>query len=371
MDNYMTLEITTTQQCNMNCSYCFEHKSDAKKDTSTLDPKLIVIKIEELLNSELFKRKFDGLTLSFWGGEPTLNDELIEYVCQQTINMQNIKYFIYTNGYNIENFLNILNKYFTKKEDKKRFRIQISYDGKAIHDTERLDHFGNTTTQLVINNATRLKKLDYNVSFKSTIPLNKITHMYDCWTDFKNLHPIFGCNYSPTFDYHDVVGDLNMILESLKTQLIRIAIDEESFYNKYSKYLLSWFQSGAKRMCCAGESLYAIDGNNDMYVCHGSLYSLNKKDFIITNLKDKTFISDIINYSFRIKELNKKTEKSDIDMCAECVAVNCQSCNITKYDNSTLKTFDMRYGDRSSMPYTCEIFKLLGVITRALYKRRI
>ena len=86
--------ITLTQQCNLACSYCYEHhKTQSAMDFSTA--KSIID--QELLNTP------DGESLEFdlFGGEPFLEFELIkaitEYICQNK-GEKNCRVFATTNG---------------------------------------------------------------------------------------------------------------------------------------------------------------------------------------------------------------------------------------------------------------------------------
>jgi len=144
--NQFTLEITTTALCNMGCTYCFE---GAKTNTQRLDDKVDVVKkrIYELLDSNFLKDNYEMLNLTFWGGEPTLNGNLIVDIMTEFQHLDKVNFHIYTNGYNRKRLDDILDKV-----DIRKLTVQISHDGKEIGDKFRVTHSGKPTSDQVVEN---------------------------------------------------------------------------------------------------------------------------------------------------------------------------------------------------------------------------
>ena len=67
----LTLELTTTALCDLDCTYCFEGQKTNKQKLEKLD--VVIKRIYELLESDWVTETYSGLNISFWGGEPTLN----------------------------------------------------------------------------------------------------------------------------------------------------------------------------------------------------------------------------------------------------------------------------------------------------------
>lgn len=128
--------LVLTYDCNFGCSYCFE--SNVNKDENTLMTEEMIDRIEDLFPN------IEGILL--YGGEPLLekNMEIIKYIVEK---YPNKKYRIITNGYNIDKYINILNKI-------KIEWIQITLDGnRKTHDSFRYlnDNKTGTFRKLISN----------------------------------------------------------------------------------------------------------------------------------------------------------------------------------------------------------------------------
>ena len=152
------LEITTTEGCNFNCSYCFE-KGFAPNMFDNRYTNLLIEKINELLDNDWFKKEYEGLKIIFWGGEPTLNMFLCEKVIEAFEDDERVCFFIYTNGSTMDRFIHTLrrikDKPFIDKETSK-FIVQVSYDGNPINDNCRVPRDKNCTSSVIVRNAIKL-----------------------------------------------------------------------------------------------------------------------------------------------------------------------------------------------------------------------
>ena len=71
-----SIDLTVTDDCNFNCSYCFERGHFNKNYFR--DHYSFIHQIDLLLDSFFFKNNYHLLGIGFWGGEPTLNEEAIK-----------------------------------------------------------------------------------------------------------------------------------------------------------------------------------------------------------------------------------------------------------------------------------------------------
>lgn len=95
--NVLCMVIATTMACPFNCSYCFEKQAlcnNSKMTHETAD------KLVEFIGNTIIEHpQINNIHLRWFGGEPLLNTEIIEYISGK-LDSKNIKYTseIYTNG---------------------------------------------------------------------------------------------------------------------------------------------------------------------------------------------------------------------------------------------------------------------------------
>ena len=89
-----TVILTLTQDCNLACSYCFEHN----KSRNNMDCKTAV----DIIETEYRKlQENEILEIDFFGGEPFLEfdliKEIVEYIEQSSLR-DKVLFFVDTNG---------------------------------------------------------------------------------------------------------------------------------------------------------------------------------------------------------------------------------------------------------------------------------
>ena len=128
------LSLTINNTCNMACKYCYANKGSYYTQGILMDK-------NTALNAVNFAfRNFSHIEhVNFFGGEPTLNPQIMELVCEYFIylNTQGVltylpRFGLTTNGYIISGrVFQLLRKY--------KFSVTISLDGpKEIHDKLRV-----------------------------------------------------------------------------------------------------------------------------------------------------------------------------------------------------------------------------------------
>ena len=88
-NDFLTLEVTfqITEDCNLNCSYCYQ-KNKTPKKMNFETAKIIVDNIlddDSILNKYTDLKKYVAVSLEFIGGEPLLEIELIQQICEYFI----------------------------------------------------------------------------------------------------------------------------------------------------------------------------------------------------------------------------------------------------------------------------------------------
>jgi uncharacterized protein len=75
----MSLTLATTMDCNLGCYYCFEEKYHSYMDHETCDL------IFDYTVQKIEREKIKSLYITWFGGEPMLNPDAIEYLSQKVI----------------------------------------------------------------------------------------------------------------------------------------------------------------------------------------------------------------------------------------------------------------------------------------------
>lgn len=357
------IEITTTNNCNFNCKYCFEHGYNEKSNFLEENLDLFFERIEEIRNSEWFNKEFKGLRIGFWGGEPTLNPELIKKITDRYMNNQFVGFNMYTNGSHISDIMDILLE--SKNQNPSKFTVQVSYDGLPIHDIYR----GNTS-DIVLKSCDILYENEIPFGFKSTLPIDAFNYIIEVWEDFEKLYEKYEKNrqyitYAATIDYHNENNDDN--IDELKNSLIKVAKKEINFYKRNKRFLSSFFGDGfGNKHCMAGKLFSHIHTDGNFYFCHGCMYSPNKEDFKFSSLNDKNLINKLEQNYNDFLYGNQLDERSK--HCHDCEADLCLKCNVLKYDNSIKDGFVERWYDYINQPHLCKYYKEIGIINKAIRK---
>ncbi len=209
----LTLEVT--QNCNFRCKYCVysgNYHILRTHNDQNMNWKTAINAIEIFMQHN---SKADHKNISFYGGEPLLNFNLIKkvinYVNKKYPN-EDIYYNLTTNGSffnneNIEFFINY------------KFHILLSLDGpKHIHDKYRVDINGNGTFEKIMNSLQKIIKKD--------------KQYYDKYINFN-------CILIPNTNFSDVVSFFsNNKLFEKKYNIAIANIDsfQTSFFDKYGYY---------------------------------------------------------------------------------------------------------------------------------------
>jgi uncharacterized protein len=355
-----SIDINLTRDCNLDCVYCFEEKK--KEYLEDVDGVLEFL--DKLLCSAHFTNNYNLLSIGFWGGEPTTRPNTIEKIVKYYIGNPNVRFFIYSNGFNIHrrtyDLLNVLKR--NMVDDKPKLCIQVSYDGYELHNRNRLTKQGTSSVEQV---RSTIKKLDYDripYVVKSVIRPIDFSYMHHAYKDIRHLiyedayHNDFfkSKNYFPTIEYYSAMDyteeEIDSCIINLKESLKNIVVDDIKFTKKHGFGFFSWFGKN-RAICIAGKDMVAIDLDGTIYKCHGCLYDCNMKDHIIGHLKDINII-DKINES---RELHKGN--FDQSTCDGCNTNICLRCNTVKYEHSKKKDYMERFTDYTNQPILCEFYR--------------
>lgn len=130
-----SVKIHVSNTCNLRCRYCYAHGGNYGQPNTLMDRETAE-RIVYFINRSEMMEKIRYIT--FFGGEPLMNPDIIEYICSNIQN-KDIKFLMQSNGTLMnERIISILKEY--------DIGLTISLDGPLeINDINRVDTLGNGT----------------------------------------------------------------------------------------------------------------------------------------------------------------------------------------------------------------------------------
>ncbi len=173
--------IVPTLSCNLRCSYCFEkNKKTGSMDNSICD------KIIEFINYHSYAKYF---ALTWYGGEPLLCHETIEYLLSKIKDIKDKK--LISHGM-ITNGTLLTSKNIDLFKEYPLDTIQITFDGiKSTHDTKRITVAGHGTFDKIIENLKLFinKSPNTKISIRVNIDKNNASEFMDVYKMIKEMFP--------------------------------------------------------------------------------------------------------------------------------------------------------------------------------------
>lgn len=381
MGNDFSLEINLTKNCNFRCTYCYEQDNVDecfKDDKPEFKFEELVAFIDRFSKSEYVKQNHDGkVKLTFWGGEPLMRYQLIKRLVEHYIDDDGISYFLYTNGYFVEEIL-------TLAKMTKKFNFQISYDGHEIHRRNRKLINQTDTIDIVFENIKRVsKELGRAISMKPTIPMSSdFKYLVDSYKDYLKMFYWYrdemGFNvsqmkYKPTPTWAHKASSPDEHLEDV--EMYEAAIEEvakldQLFQKAHGRSFFEWFKNSLS-ICGAGRGLAIIDRDYKVYSCHNFLY-YDENEITGHILFDPIRDNDDMDVLFRNLSMfnncslckNSKPTKK----CQECEVDYCMRCNTAIFMSSDNPDFLKRWTDMGAQNTICELFKANHRVVEKYFK---
>ena len=334
-----------TDDCNLNCSYCYQHH----KQHHVMTFNIIKDFIDNLFNNkyEIYLNIDDcgGLVIEFIGGEPFLQvnlmNEILEYFIKKIPQDFQWTCLVSSNGtlVNTPQVQTFIKKWFNN------LHLVITFDGlKKYHDACRKFPNGEGSYDIVLKAITKYKQLF------GTYPDNKITISPDNLQYLaENIKYLIKLGYynlpvNPTYEgpwnietakiyYQQLKEIANFVLENnLENQLMITLFDEHSFHP---------IPLTNKDNYCGGNGrMLAIDWKGDLYPCLRYMESSTGENhnFIIGNVYD-----GIIKDCAELKNVNRinhsplKCKLCPVAYgCGNCLAYDYQLSGNFKYRNTEI-----------------------------------
>lgn len=189
-ENINEIDFITSEACNLNCSYCEIAKRANHKNIQKNQQKIInsfytgeYLKLYKEFCKDYNININKIQEINFWGQEPTLTLEAVEFEIQNILNwLQNVtSIFFSTNGVSniqkIINIINTLNNYSYQNNRELCLKLQISFDG-----------FKETLIQRGIDPFVIINNIKFLINNLNNIEFNNIFHVQI------NLHGVIDFN---------------------------------------------------------------------------------------------------------------------------------------------------------------------------------
>lgn len=300
-ETLLVAKINMTNTCNMKCKYCFANEGTYNKKPRYLDQKTSdnFIKFLEIYPSIKY--------ITFFGGEPLLNYEQIEYICEKTREINpDITFYAQTNG-------SILNEKIKEIFKKFNFKITLSVDGRdKDNDRNRIFKNDEGTFEIVKNNFNEFYQ-DYTISIEGTYDgkgeskEKRLEFLRDNFhLESVSIMDLFQNSTSnEMLDVYYSGNTDNELEEIIKGDHVKDTFTKDIIVNFFRKF-------GTHFYCSSGSQLINIDSDGIIYPCH---LLIDKEDrYVLGDLND----FDNLEFSENRQQYLKKLDKNNYTICDNC-----------------------------------------------------
>lgn len=305
--NAVSYTILPTLNCNYNCPYCYEQKSNVFMNEKTINNVIDYIKKTSENKSVIY--------LAWYGGEPLLAKNIIKQISKEVLAYaeQNDKKLIssmVTNGYYVDKDVIEMFKNYNIK------RCQITLDGlETTHNKKRFNKIDNSGSfNRTIENIKKLMEADVIVTIRINIDKNNISE----------LDALLAYLRSVGIDRNSLsIGWLNAITEvcgGIKNDCLD--------YDEFCSFHLKWFEllmkhgyvskdldfyPQLKNACSViNKNSIAINPYGDMFKCWNDI---DKKEYSIGNVNEP-------------EELLQKNNNDRFENWSPFLYKDCKECDV-------------------------------------------
>lgn len=333
-----------TDDCNLCCSYCYQHNKGHHKMPFEVAKKLIdkILTNDKSINNYVKSENAIGIVLEFIGGEPFLEVDLIDKIIDYFIEKCIILHHPWIDRFRISICSNGV-LYFTPKvqefikKHQTHLSFTISIDGnKTLHDACRVFPDGTGSYDLAIKAAKHYRKYyDAILSSKMTLSPNNINFVFPALVNlWENEYNFIYCNciYEKGWTiehakilYYELkkVADylLNNHLERIKgTSILNLDLSQQKNISD-------------KNYCGGDGNMLAVDYKGDLYPCLRYMESSigqSQLPYIIGN------VNNGIGYNQQTKDmivgLDVTYKSQSPQECIDClVSSECGWCSALNY----------------------------------------
>lgn len=345
-NNKFTRNITfqITDDCNLCCSYCYQHNKGHHKMPFEIAKKLIdeILTNDKSINSYVKSENAIGIVLEFIGGEPFLEVDLIDKIIDYFIEKCIILHHPWIDRFRVSICSNGV-LYFTPKvqefikKHQTHLSFTISIDGnKTLHDACRVFPNGTGSYDLAIKAAKHYRKYyDAILSSKMTLSPDNINFVFPALVNlWENDYNFIYCNC--IYEKGWTIEHAKILYYELK-KVADYLLDNHLERIKGTSILnldLSQQKNISDKNFCGGDgNMLAVDYKGDLYPCLRYMESSigqSQLPYIIGN------VNDGIGYNQQTKDmiagLDVTYKSQSPQECIDCpVSSECGWCSALNY----------------------------------------
>lgn len=310
---FLQVILPIAASCNLNCPYCFAQTDGGfhfgnftKKDIDRIAAFLVEKNTDEQV----------PFTIIFFGGEPLLKFDIMQYTVQhfkEKYPHRKVGYSITTNG-------TLINEEIIHFFKENNVAVLLSLDGPENEFNVRDFKTGGNSTSTVLKNIELLKQHNVPFEIRATL-VNTNPYVVATCDFFEKLEIQFTAVFayeSENKDHHFDQYD-ESVLESIKKQMDDLLLyyvekikNNQPIYNKWFDIILGdafRFRLKQQNACGAGLNFFSITANGDIFSCS---HFINDPKYRIGNINE-----GILDKSHMVA-----TAVDEIDECSACWVKN-------------------------------------------------
>lgn len=348
----MNYSLYLTDNCNLNCKYCYEKEMHSNRELSFDN-------IKKIIDREINSKSKESV-ITFFGGEPLLKKDLIYKTSNYIKNKRSKTKFLFnmtTNGTLIDDeFVD----FFYKSDF---ISLSFSIDGeKRFHDENRIMKSGKGTYDIVEKNA---KKLLIKPDVIVAVPVISKNNIKNLSENLKNLLKIGFEKISLQFDFLSDWNDEDLKVikkefEKISEMYIKSMRDEKEFHilgidEKIRSYIDN--KIDCNNNCSVGMHGVNVGTDGNIYPCMQFMYN---QEYIIGNCENG------VNKEIQLKIHNELKQELE----------ECKQCSVRKRCNHTCSCINKAFTNnpKQTSAFTCEIERMMiniaDNIAERLYKEK-
>ena len=264
--------------------------------------------------------------VNFFGGEPTLNEKIIDMVCAYFRYLHSRGEIPYVPRFGMTTNCHVLSRRMFHILQEYRFEVSISLDGpREVHDTLRVDMHGRGTHASVLNNVKTIQSLGIIPEFECTYTYEHYRRGMDLKALMDFFHDACQCRIlhcpmvitdpdSPLHIPLDMASDLYIdAIEYSITNLSNNLTKSLSLAKRLLNSLAS--RKPICHYCPAGRDSVTINADGNIYTCFMLMHG---PEFSVGNINDGKGTTD--EYAPRITRMIEDSDKWFNASCIECWA---------------------------------------------------